>query len=119
VSREGIKVNVTLCFSAMQALFAARAGAAYISPFVGRLDDAGHDGMQVIRDIRQIYDNYKVSTEILVASIRHSLHVLEAAKIRADVATMPFAVYEKLIRHPLTDAGVQTFLNDYRKIPKP
>ena len=117
-SQEGIKINTTLCFSATQALFAARAGAAFISPFIGRLDDAGHDGMQVIRDIKTIYDNYGVGTEILVASIRSATHVLEAARIGAHIATMPYAIYQKLIRHPLTDKGVAQFLEDYRKIPK-
>lgn len=118
VSAEGIRVNVTLCFSALQALFAAKAGAAFVSPFVGRLDDIGEVGMEIIRDIRTIFDNYKIPTEVLVASIRHPVHVLEAARIGADIATMPFAVWEKLIRHPLTDAGVQRFLEDYRRIPR-
>jgi transaldolase len=114
----GIKFNVTLCFSANQALLAAKAGATYISPFIGRLDDAGHDGMQVIRDICQIYRNYSFPTQVLTASIRHPLHVLEAAKAGSHVATMPFAVFDKLISHPLTDIGVARFLEDYRKIPK-
>lgn len=115
---EGIRFNVTLCFSANQALLAAKAGASYISPFIGRLDDAGHDGMQVIRDICQIYRNYSFPTEVLTASIRHPLHVLEAAKAGSHVATMPFAVFDKLIAHPLTELGVARFLEDYRKIPK-
>jgi transaldolase len=115
---EGIKFNVTLCFSANQALLAAKAGASYISPFIGRLDDAGHDGMQVIRDICQIYRNYSFPTEVLTASIRHPLHVLEAAKAGSHVATMPFGVFDKLIAHPLTELGVARFLEDYRKIPK-
>lgn len=115
---EGIKVNVTLCFSALQAMFAAKAGAAFISPFVGRIDDTGHDGMVLIRDIVQIYRNYGYSTEVLAASIRHPIHVLEAAKAGAHVATMPFAVFDKLVSHPLTDRGVQLFLEDYRKIPR-
>ncbi len=115
---EGIKFNVTLCFSANQALLAAKAGASYISPFIGRLDDAGHDGMQVIRDICLIYRNYSFRTEVLTASIRHPLHVIEAAKAGSHVATMPFAVFDKLISHPLTDIGVARFLEDYRKIPK-
>jgi transaldolase len=115
---EGIKVNVTLCFSALQAMFAAKAGAAFISPFIGRIDDTGHDGMVLIRDIVQIYRNYGYATEVLAASIRHPIHVLEAAKAGAHVATMPFAVFDKLIQHPLTDRGVQLFLEDYRKIPR-
>ena len=115
---EGLKFNVTLCFSANQALLAAKAGASYISPFIGRLDDAGHDGMQVIRDICQIYRNYDFKTEVLTASIRHPLHVLEAAKAGSHVATMPFGVFDKLIAHPLTELGVARFLEDYRKIPK-
>ncbi|HXG62255.1 MAG TPA: fructose-6-phosphate aldolase [Planctomycetota bacterium] len=115
---EGIKVNVTLCFSALQAMFAAKAGAAFISPFIGRIDDTGHDGMVLIRDIVQIYRNYGYATEVLAASIRHPVHVLEAAKAGAHVATMPFAVFDKLIQHPLTDRGVQLFLEDYRKIPR-
>ena len=117
-SSEGIKTNVTLCFSANQALFAAKAGATFISPFIGRVDDAGHEGMQVIRDIVQIYRNYDYKTEVLTASIRHTLHVLDAAKAGSHVATMPLGVFEKLIRHPLTDKGVKAFLADYAKIPK-
>ena len=118
-TQEGIKTNVTLCFSANQALFAAKAGATYISPFIGRVDDMGHDGMQVIRDIVQIYKNYdNLKTEVLTASIRHTLHVLDAAKAGSHVATMPLGVFEKLIRHPLTDKGVKAFLADYAKIPK-
>lgn len=117
-SSEGIKVNVTLCFSAIQAMFAAKAGAYFISPFVGRIDDTGHDGMVLIRDIVQIYRNYGYKTEVLTASIRHSIHVLEAAKAGAHIGTMPFNVFDKLISHPLTDKGVQQFLDDYRKIPK-
>jgi len=117
-AQEGIKTNVTLCFSANQALFTAKAGATIVSPFIGRLDDAGHDGMQVIRDIVQIYRNYAFSTEVLVASIRHPLHVLEAAKCGAHISTMPFAVFDKLISHPLTDKGVAQFLQDYAKIPR-
>jgi len=117
-SGEGIKFNVTLCFSANQALLAAKAGAYFISPFIGRLDDAGHDGMQVIRDICLIYRNYGLATQVLTASIRHPLHVLEAAKAGSHIATMPFPVFDKLISHPLTDIGVAKFLEDYRKIPK-
>ncbi|MBI2898976.1 MAG: fructose-6-phosphate aldolase [Planctomycetes bacterium] len=117
-AQEGVKTNVTLCFSANQALFAAKAGATFVSPFIGRLDDAGHEGMQVIRDIVQIYRNYAFATEVLVASIRHPLHVLEAAKIGAHVSTMPFGVFDKLISHPLTEKGVAQFLQDYGKIPR-
>jgi transaldolase len=117
-SQEGIKINVTLCFSATQAMFAAKAGAYFISPFVGRIDDTGHDGMVLIRDIVQIYRNYAYKTEVLAASIRHPIHVLEAAKAGAHIGTMPFGVFDKLISHPLTDKGVQLFLDDYRKIPK-
>ncbi|MBI2920537.1 MAG: fructose-6-phosphate aldolase [Planctomycetes bacterium] len=111
---EGIKVNVTLCFSPNQALLAAKAGASYISPFIGRLDDISQEGMQVIQDIRQIYDNYNFPTEILVASIRHPMHVVEAAKIGADVATMPFKVFDQMLAHPLTDAGLKKFLDDWK-----
>lgn len=117
-SGEGIKTNVTLCFSANQALFAAKAGATIVSPFIGRLDDAGHEGMDVIRDIVQIYRNYRFATEVLVASIRHPLHVLEAAKCGAHISTMPFGVFDKLISHPLTEKGVAQFLQDYAKIPR-
>ncbi|RME74738.1 MAG: fructose-6-phosphate aldolase [Planctomycetota bacterium] len=115
---EGIGVNVTLCFSPLQALFAAKAGATYISPFIGRLDDIGHVGMEVIEQIRTIYDNYGFETEILAASIRHPTHVLEAAMLGADVATIPFAVFSKLIRHPLTDIGLERFLRDWQRVPK-
>lgn len=118
VSKEGIKVNVTLCFSASQALLAAKAGAAYISPFIGRLDDISQDGMKLIEDIRIIYDNYAFSTEILTASIRHPEHVRLAALVGSDVATMPFAVLEKLVKHPLTDIGLAKFLKDWEKVPK-
>ena len=117
-SGEGIKTNVTLCFSAVQATLTAKAGATIVSPFVGRIDDTGHDGMELIRDIVQIYRNYGYKTELLAASIRHPIHVLESAKAGAHIATMPFNVFDKLIYHPLTDKGVQIFLDDYRKIPK-
>ena len=113
---EGIRVNVTLCFSATQCLIAAKAGAAYVSPFLGRLDDVGHDGMDVIRETRVIFDNYDIETQILAASIRHPRHVTEAAMIGADVATMPTAVLKKLLLHPLTDRGLDQFLNDWAKI---
>jgi len=117
-SEEGIRINVTLCFSANQALLAAKAGAAYISPFLGRLDDVGQDGMQVVRDTVQIYRTYGLATEVLAASLRHPLHVLDAAKAGAHVATMPHKVFDQLFNHPLTEAGVARFLEDYRKIPK-
>ena len=113
---EGIRTNCTLIFNATQALIAAKAGASYVSPFLGRLDDIGHDGMDLIRSIRTIFDNYpNLETEILAASIRHTLHVVQAAELGADVATIPFKVIEQLIRHPLTDIGLQTFLADHRK----
>ena len=112
---DGVKVNVTLCFSANQALLAAKAGAAFISPFVGRHDDYGFDGMQLIADIRLIYDNYDFATEILVASVRHPLHVLESARIGADVMTAPPAVIRQLFRHPLTDKGIEGFMADWAK----
>ncbi len=112
---EGAMTNVTLCFTPAQALLAAKAGATFISPFVGRLDDIGFDGMALIRDIRTIYDNYGFSTEILVASIRHPIHLLESARIGADVATMPPAVIRQLFGHPLTDKGLATFLSDWEK----
>ncbi len=118
LSRDAVRTNVTLCFSASQALLAAKAGASYVSAFVGRLDDISAIGMDVIRDIRQIYAQYAFSTEIIVASVRNPQHVLEAAKCGADVATVPFAVIEQLIKHPLTDAGIQRFLEDYKKIPR-
>jgi transaldolase len=110
--------NATLCFTGMQALFAARAGATFVSLFIGRLDDRGHCGMDVVKQIRTIYDNYDLKTEIIVASIRHPLHVLDAALMGADICTIPFSVFEKLIQHPLTDLGIQTFLDDWKKIPK-
>lgn len=112
---EGTMVNVTLCFSANQALLAAKAGATFISPFVGRHDDNGFDGMALISDIRLIYDNYAFATEILVASVRHPVHVLESAKIGADVATMPSAVIRGLFKHVLTDKGIEGFLADWAK----
>jgi transaldolase len=117
LSGEKIRVNVTLCFSATQALLAAKAGAYFVSPFVGRLDDISSDGMGLIRDIKTIYSNYPFSTQILVASVRHPLHVVEAAKLGADIATMPFAVLESLVKHPLTDAGLERFLQDWDKLP--
>ena len=114
-SEEGIKTNVTLCFSPTQALLAAKAGATYISPFVGRLDDISHSGMDLVSQIINIYDNYGYETEVLVASIRHPLHLVEAAQMGADVATMPFDVINKLFNHPLTDIGLAKFLSDWKK----
>ena len=115
LTSQGIPVNITLVFSANQALLAAKAGAKYVSPFIGRLDDIGQDGMQLIRDIRLIFSNYKINTQILVASIRHPIHVLEAAKAGADVATLPPAVLGKMLKHPLTDSGIKAFLADWKK----
>ncbi len=114
---EGIKTNVTLVFSPLQALLAAKAGATYISPFVGRIDDTGAVGMEVISDIMQIKDNYGFDSEIIVASIRHPIHVLESALMGADVATIPFKVIAQLSSHPLTDIGIQKFLADWDKVP--
>lgn len=111
---EKTMVNVTLCFSAAQALLAAKAGASFISPFVGRLDDVGFEGMQLVADIRMIYDNYDFGTEILVASVRHPIHVIEAAKIGADVITAPPKIIHQLFKHPLTDAGIAGFLKDWQ-----
>ncbi len=112
---EGTKVNVTLCFSAAQAILAAKAGATYISPFIGRLDDIGQNGMQLIGDIVQIYDNYGFATEVLTASIRHPMHIVDAALLGAHVATIPFKVIQQLVKHPLTDKGLEGFLNDWKK----
>ena len=118
LTSEGIKVNVTLCFSSNQALLAAKAGGTYISPFVGRLDDKGHTGMEVVDEIRTIYDNYGFETQIIVASIRNPLHVRDAALMGADIATIPFAVFNNIVKHPLTDAGLESFLADWEKVPK-
>jgi len=115
---EGIGVNVTLCFSPTQALLAAKAGATFVSPFVGRLDDVSSDGMELIRQIRTIYDNYGFETEILAASIRHPQHVVEAALIGADIATIPTKVLYQLLQHPLTEKGIAGFLADWEKLPK-
>mgnify|MGYP001569599076 FL=1 len=112
---EGIKTNVTLCFSAAQALLAAKAGATYISPFIGRLDDIAQDGMQLIGDIVQIYDNYDYQTQVLAASIRHPMHIVDAALVGADVCTIPFKTLAQLVKHPLTDKGLESFLNDWKK----
>ncbi len=118
LSGKGIRVNMTLIFSASQALLVAKAGAAMASPFIGRLDDISQDGMQLIRDIRQIYDNYGFKTEILTASVRHPMHVVDAAKSGSDIATIPFKVFQQLIRHPLTDAGLAAFMADWAKAKK-
>ena len=115
---EGIRCNVTLCFSSAQALLAAKAGAAYISPFVGRLDDVGEDGMELIDEIVSIYQNFDFDTKVLVASIRHPIHIVQSAQLGADVATMPFKVLEQLFKHPLTDLGLERFLADWKKTGK-
>jgi transaldolase len=115
---EGIRVNVTLCFSAAQALLAAKAGASYISPFIGRLDDVGQEGMELIEHVVQIYGNYDFETEVLVASVRHPMHVVQAALIGADVATIPAKVLHQLMQHPLTDKGLAAFLADWEKLPE-
>jgi transaldolase len=116
LSSEGIKVNVTLCFSPSQALLAAKAGATYISPFVGRLDDVSTDGMQLIKDIIQIYKNYDFKTQVLAASLRHPMHVVQSALAGAHVGTMPFSVIKQLFNHPLTDIGLKKFLADWDKV---
>jgi transaldolase len=118
LSEKGIMVNMTLCFSPLQALLAAKAGATFISPFVGRLDDVSHVGMDLIEQILQIYDNYDFPTEVLVASVRNPLHVVEAALMGADVITMPFKVIEQMAKHPLTDVGLKKFLADWEKVKK-
>jgi transaldolase len=115
---EGIRVNQTLIFSPVQALMAAKAGAAYVSPFVGRLDDVAHDGMEIVDQILTIYHNYGFDTEVIVASVRHPRHVLEAALMGADIATIPFKVIAQLAKHPLTDNGIEAFLTDWKKVPK-
>ena len=118
LAAEDIRVNMTLIFSANQALLAALAGAAYVSPFVGRLDDIGHDGMDVVAEIVEIFANYGMPTEVIAASIRHPAHVLQAAHAGADIATVPYKVLQTMTSHPLTDAGIERFLADYRRIPK-
>lgn len=118
LSAKDIKTNVTLAFSVNQALLAAKAGATYVSPFIGRLDDIGHEGMQIVRDTVEIYKLYNFKTEVIVASIRHPLHVIEAAKAGAHVATVPLNVIEKMFKHPLTDIGLERFLNDWERVKK-
>jgi transaldolase len=118
LSQEGIQVNTTLVFSPTQALLAAKAGSRYVSPFIGRLDDISQEGMQVVEQILAIFDNYGLEAEVIVASIRHPLHVVEAALLGADIATLPFAVMEKLVKHPLTDIGMEKFLKDWSKVKK-
>lgn len=118
LSKEGIKTNVTLIFSANQALLAAKAGATFVSPFIGRLDDNGQEGMQLIEEIMDIFCNYDIETEVIVASIRHPIHVIEAARLGADIATVPPDVIRKMTKHPLTDAGIQSFLKDWAKVKK-
>ncbi|HKZ57071.1 MAG TPA: fructose-6-phosphate aldolase, partial [Thermodesulfovibrionales bacterium] len=118
LSAMGIKTNVTLIFSPIQALLAAKAGATYVSPFVGRLDDISHSGMEIVSDMVEIFTNYMFNTEIIVASIRNPLHVLESAKMGAHIATIPYSVIIQLIKHPLTDIGIERFLKDWEKVPK-
>ena len=118
LAAEGIAVNMTLVFSASQALLAAKAGARFVSPFIGRLDDASEDGMALIEEIVTIFENYHIETEVIVASVRHPRHVVEAALLGADIATVPFGVMEKLVKHPLTDIGIERFLADWRKVLK-
>lgn len=118
LSAEGIKTNVTLVFSPVQALLAAKAGATYVSPFIGRLDDISHIGMDLVEQIMTIFDNYKIPTEVIVASIRHPVHILDAALIGAHISTIPFKTLEQLPKHPLTDIGIEKFLKDWEKVPK-
>ena len=116
LAASGVKVNMTLVFSPSQALLAAKAGAAFVSPFIGRLDDVSHHGMELVEQILTIYENYQFETEVIVASIRHPGHVVEAALLGADIATVPYAVMEKLAKHPLTDTGIEKFLADWKKV---
>jgi transaldolase len=118
LSQEGIKVNTTLIFSPSQALLAAKAGSRFVSPFIGRLDDISHEGMQLVEQILVIFDNYDLETEVIVASIRHPLHVVEAALLGADIATLPYSVMEKLVKHPLTEIGMEKFLKDWGKVKR-
>lgn len=118
LAEEGIKTNCTLVFSSNQALLAAKAGATYVSPFVGRLDDAGHIGMDIVREMVQIFKNYNFKTQVIVASVRNPLHVIDAALAGADIATVPMDVLRKMVKHPLTDAGIAKFLDDWKKVPR-
>ena len=118
-AKEGIKTNVTLIFSPMQALLAAKAGATYVSPFVGRLDDISHNGMELVQTIVAMYDNYGIETEVIVASVRNPLHVVESALMGAHIATIPYKVFKQMLGHPLTDIGIEKFLKDWEKVPKP
>jgi transaldolase len=118
LNSEGIDVNMTLVFSANQALLAAHAGAAFVSPFVGRVDDAGNDGMVIIEEIMAVYNNYDIQTEVICASVRHAQHVVEAALIGCDIATIPYAVFHKMVKHPLTTMGIESFLQDWEKVKK-
>ena len=118
LSKKNIKTNVTLIFSSSQALMAAKAGASYVSPFVGRLDDVGMDGINLVEEIVRIFDNYGIETEVIAASIRHPIHVIQAALAGAHIATIPFKVLEQLTKHPQTDLGIEKFLNDWKKVPK-
>ena len=117
-TKEGIMTNVTLIFSPMQALLAAKAGATYVSPFVGRLDDISHVGMELVETIVAMYDNYAIETEVIVASVRDPLHVVDAALLGAHIATIPYKIFKKMLHHPLTDKGIQAFLDDWAKVPK-
>ena len=116
LAKENIKINMTLCFSLNQAILGARAGAAYVSPFIGRLDDIGHDGIELIKDIVEVFSNYNISTEVIAASIRHTQHCAAAAKAKAHIATVPYQVLMQMLRHPLTDIGVARFLSDWRRV---
>lgn len=118
LSREDVKTNLTLCFSPAQALLAAKAGATYVSPFIGRLDDIGQTGMDLIKDLKVIFTNYNFKTQVIVASVRNPIHVLEAARIGADIATVPYNVLMALIKHPLTEIGIERFLKDWQNVPK-
>jgi transaldolase len=116
--KEGIHTNATLCFSANQGILAAKAGATFVSPFIGRIDDVGQPGMELVRDLVTIFNNYSFATEVIVSSVRHAMHVYEAALIGADVVTIPFKVIEQLIKHPLTDVGIKKFLADWESVEK-